>query len=59
MNHFPYLFMYMHPDFWEHFSEYDFSCLTVSWVGHYLHPLEPSIEQGTDHIPLLWVAKGG
>ena len=34
---------------WEHFSYYDLSCLTVSWVGHYLHPLEPSIKQGMDY----------
>ena len=40
-----YLSICMYPDlFGELFSQYDLSCLTVSWVGHYLHPLEPDIE---------------
>ena len=30
-------------------TKFDFSCLTVSQVGHYLYPLEPGIEQGMDH----------
>ena len=35
--------------FGELFSWYDFSCLAVSQVGHYLHPLEPCIEEIMDH----------
>ena len=55
-----YLSICMYPDlFGELFSQYEFSCLTVSWVGHYLHPLEPGIEQGTDHNPLAADCKGG
>ena len=40
------LFIHMHIPrcFRGTFSQYDLSCLTVSWVGHYLHPLEPSIK---------------
>ena len=34
---------------WDPFSWYGFSCLAVSQVAHYLHPLEPSIGQGMDH----------
>ena len=45
--------------FGELFSWYDFSCLVVSWVGHYLHPLEPCIEQGTDHNLLKWIVRVG
>ena len=30
-------------------SKYDFSCLLVSWVVHYLHPLKPGIREGMDH----------
>ena len=30
-----------------------------SQVGHYLHPLEPGIEQSTDHNPLEADCKGG
>ena len=55
-----YLSICMYPDlFGELFSQYDFSYLTVSWVGHYLHPLEPGIEQGMDHCPLAVDGKGG
>ena len=45
------LFIYLHVPrpFWEPFSQYDFSCLAVSWVAHYLHPLKPGIGQGMDH----------
>ena len=56
------LFIHMHvctQTFWELFSQYDFSCLTVSQVGHYLHPLELGIEQGMDHNPLGADCKGG
>ena len=54
-----YLSICMYPDlFGELFSQYDFSCLTVSWVGHYLHPLEPGIQQVTDHNPLAADCKG-
>ena len=54
-----YLSICMYPDlFGELFSQYDFSCLTISQVGHYLHPLEPSIKQGTDHNPLAVDCKG-
>ena len=45
--------------FWGTFSWYDLSCLRVSQVGHYLHPLGPSIEQGTDHNLLQWTARVG
>ena len=47
------LFIHMHVPrpYGELFSQYAFSCLTVSQVGHYLHPLEPSIKQGMDHNP--------
>ena len=41
------LFIHVHvprPFFGELLVSTDFSCLTVSRVGHYLHPLEPSIE---------------
>ena len=30
-------------------SQYDFSCLLVGQVVHYLYPLKPSIRGGTDH----------
>ena len=30
-------------------SKYDFYCLLVSQVVHYLYPLEPSIRGGMDH----------
>ena len=47
-----YLAICMYPDLvGELFSQYDFSCLTVSQVGHYLHPLKPGNEQGMDHNP--------
>ena len=59
-NYVFYLSICMYPDlFGELFSQYDFSCLTVSQVGHYLHPLEPSIEQGKDHNPLAADCEGG
>ena len=32
------------------------SCLTLSWVGHYLYPLDPSIKQGMDHNLLQQIA---
>ena len=32
-----------------------FSCLIVSQVVHYLHPLEPSIKQGMDHNLSQWI----
>ena len=40
------LFIHMHipRPFWGTFSQCDFSPLTVSQVGHYLHPLESGIE---------------
>ena len=54
-----YLSMCMYPDlFGKLFSQNDLSCLMVSWVGHYLHPLEPGIEQGMDHNPLAADCKG-
>ena len=54
-----YLSICMYPDlFGEVFSQYDLSCLTVSQVGHYLHPLEPCIKQGTDHNPSAVDCKG-
>ena len=34
---------------WDALSWYEFSCLLVSWVAHYLHPLKPSIREGMDH----------
>ena len=47
-----YLSICMYPDLCgELFSHYDFSCLTVSCIGHYLHPLEPGIKQGMNHNP--------
>ena len=37
-----YLSICTYPDLLgECFSQYDLSCLTISWVGHYLHPLNP------------------
>ena len=40
-----YLSICTYPDlFGELFSQYDLSCLTISQVGDYLHPLEPSIK---------------
>ena len=55
-----YLSICMYQDlFGELFSQCDFSCLTVSWVGHYLHPLEPGIEQGMDHNHLAADCKDG
>ena len=54
-----YLSICMYPDlFGELFSQYDFSCLTVSWVGHYLHSLEPGSKQGMDHNPSVANCKG-
>ena len=55
------LFIHMHAPrpFVGTFSESDFSCLTVSWVGHYLHPFEPGIEQGMDYNLLQWIARVG
>ena len=39
------LFIYLHVPklLWD-----PFSCLVVSWVAHFLHPLKPSIGQGRD-----------
>ena len=49
-----------YPDpLWGTFSWYDFSCLAVSWVGHYLHSLEPSIKQGIDHNLLQQIVRVG
>ena len=45
--------------FGELFSWYDFSCLVVSWVGHYLHPHEAGIEQDKDHNLLQQIARVG
>ena len=55
------LFIHMHvpKPFWGIFSQYDLNCLTVSCVGHYLHPLEPGIKQGTDHSLLQQIARAG
>ena len=45
--------------FGELFGQYHFSCSTVSQVGHYLHPIKPSIEQGMDHNPSAADCEGG
>ena len=40
------LFIHVHVarPFLGNFNSSGFSCLTVNWVGHYLHCLEPGIE---------------
>ena len=53
-----YLSICKYPDLFEELLSHDFSCLTVSWVSHYLYPLEPGIEQGTDHNPLAVDCEG-
>ena len=58
MNCVFYLSICMYPDllgnFFVSIEQFD-----ISWVGHYLHPLEPSIEQSMDHNPLAVDCKDG
>ena len=42
--------------FWGTFSQCNFSCLMI---GHYLHPLEPGIDQSMDHNPSAVDCEGG
>ena len=52
------LFIHLHVPrhIWDTLSKYDFGCLLVSWVIHYLHPLKPCIGEGTEHNLLQQIA---